>query len=258
MINERTDIRKYLRAALAERCLRNPAYSLRAFARHVGLSPSHLSRVLNGRKSLSREAALKIALELDLSEEQITQFVRLLDNPKNKLNEDQKDRQLLNLETFHILADWYHLPLYELIRAKGFRSDIRWISQKLKISPNAVKASLDKLEAVGLIKKIGNKITIIPEAEIETTDDLSSEAIKKHHNKMSEKAIEAIKEQTVDEREFQGLHFAFSQKHIKKAKMKIREFVKQFEAEFQPASGTDIYQLNVQFFRLTKKDGGRT
>ncbi|MGE0617107.1 MAG: hypothetical protein AB7P04_15865 [Bacteriovoracia bacterium] len=48
------DYRELLKAALAQRIQKNPAYSLRAFARDLGISPGHLCEVLSGKHRLSR------------------------------------------------------------------------------------------------------------------------------------------------------------------------------------------------------------
>ena len=53
MINPREDqIRQLLANTLAQRKARNPGYSLRAFARSLEISPSFLSEILNGKKTL--------------------------------------------------------------------------------------------------------------------------------------------------------------------------------------------------------------
>jgi hypothetical protein len=58
--------RDLLKRELESRCGRNPRYSLRAFAKDLGLSAPRLSHVLNGRFGLSRAAAEAIADKLGL------------------------------------------------------------------------------------------------------------------------------------------------------------------------------------------------
>ena len=258
--------RKFLKDALTERCAKKPAYSLRAFAKHLGLSPSHLSRVMSGEKDLSPQAALRVASELKLKSKETELFLDLV----HLESADETTRPLLlkrvqarfakfargsvGLESFKLIADWYHLPLLELIGARGFRSDAKWVSAKLGLSLAETKSALERLQSLGLIEitKDG-AIRSLEKSGVETSDDISSAAIKRHHEQMSLKAIEAVKEQAVDEREFQSLHFAFEETQMKRAKEFLREFADRFEAEFKPQGGTDVFQLNLQFFRLTKK-----
>jgi uncharacterized protein (TIGR02147 family) len=229
-VEQYTDFRKYLRSELGERCARNPSYSLRAFAKQIGLSPSHLSRVLSGSKSLSQSAALRVASELNLNEKQTSYFFRLVS--ADKMDETEKRKALekvalpveqgirmLDLERFQVISEWYHLPLYELVRARGFRSDPRWIAHRLGISVAEVRSSLDKLKSLGLLKTQDKKIEIAETGNVETTDEIASSAIRKHHSGMCEKAREAVKTQAVSQREFQSVHFAFQKSQMKKAKI---------------------------------------
>lgn len=73
------DYRIILRSELAERCKHNPNYSLRAFARDLGIAPSRVSEILSGKQGLSRKAALSIAERLGLSTEEAEAFADLVD-----------------------------------------------------------------------------------------------------------------------------------------------------------------------------------
>ena len=50
----------YLKAQLLLRQARNPRYSLRAFARRLGISPAYVSRVISGKCTLSVQAAHRV------------------------------------------------------------------------------------------------------------------------------------------------------------------------------------------------------
>ena len=266
MLTEHTNYRRYLKVALAEKCAQNPAYSLRAFARQAGVSPSHLSRVISGMKTLSSQMALKIASALDLQAQELEHFLDLVslevaDQHTKKLLVDRilsrtksTDARTLDMERFHLLADWYCLTLYELTQAKGFQSDPAWIARKLRVSLAEAKVAIDRLEQLELISvSEEGVITALEKTYLETSDDISSIAIRKHHEQISQKAIQALKEQSVDDREFQSVHFVFDEKQMAKAKKLIREFSVRFESELKQRPSTEVFQLNVQFFRLTEK-----
>ena len=63
------DYRKALAKELKERQLRNPGYSLRSFARDLGLSPAALSQVMSGKRHFSKGNAEKVISALSLIEE---------------------------------------------------------------------------------------------------------------------------------------------------------------------------------------------
>lgn len=84
-------------------------------------------------------------------------------------------------------------------------------------------------------------------------NDMPSTAVRKYHEQMAQKAVITLTEQTFDEGEFQGIQIAFNRVNLQKAKLLIRNFIEQFEAEFRLQTGEDVYHLNLQFFNLTKK-----
>jgi uncharacterized protein (TIGR02147 family) len=262
---ETTNYRKYLKAALADKCARRPGYSMRAFAKQVNLSASHFSRVLNGEKDLSHEAATRVAVELDLTDRDREHFMDLISYEKADVHtrkilsdrietrKSKSPKKTLDLEMFRVISDWYYFPLIELINARGFKSEPVWIAKKLGITVTEIKAALDRLVSLELIAiDEHGRIRTLGPLEIQTTDDLASMAIKKHHEQMSHKAISAVREQPLDSREFQSVQLTFDPKHTKKAKNLIREFAEKFEKEMKSFAGEEVYQLNLQFFTLTK------
>src|SRR5689334_15303008 len=74
------DFRSTLRNELAERCRRNPRYSLRAFARDLGIEPARLSDVLNEKKGFSKTLALRLASRLGFSEKETERFVESVES----------------------------------------------------------------------------------------------------------------------------------------------------------------------------------
>lgn len=69
-----TDYRAFLRDELSRRQARNARYSLRSFARDLGLAPPRLSDILRGRYGLSGAAAAELAARLRMSEEESFHF----------------------------------------------------------------------------------------------------------------------------------------------------------------------------------------
>lgn len=67
MILDHEDVRSFLRGVADERARRNPRYSLRAFARDIGVKPTRLFDIMSHRRRLSRDLAAQIAelLKLD-------------------------------------------------------------------------------------------------------------------------------------------------------------------------------------------------
>lgn len=62
------DLRRALLAELEDRRSKNPSYSLRSFARDIGMDASHLSGFLRGRRRISAHTAERIFLRLKIED----------------------------------------------------------------------------------------------------------------------------------------------------------------------------------------------
>src|SRR5690349_9824776 len=85
--------RQYLKVTLADRIGRNPAYSLRAMARDIDISPGLLSLILSQKKNLSDEKALDVAACLELDERE-TEYFSLLVQLEKTTRETHRNRLL--------------------------------------------------------------------------------------------------------------------------------------------------------------------
>ena len=64
-----------IKEEFSKRVTRNSSYSLRAFARDLGVSPASLSCFLNQKKGISEKKATDIAGRLDLNLSKKEQFI---------------------------------------------------------------------------------------------------------------------------------------------------------------------------------------
>src|SRR5690606_12528133 len=143
---------------------RNPRYSLRAFARDLGLGPTRLSEILSGKQGLSSLSAQKIAQKMGLSREESEIFVLQVESQhgRSALSREMAKEKLkkialipdrsLNPDLFHIIAEWYHLAILELTRLKGFQSNSNWIAERLNLSVMEVDLALKRLLSLNLLK----------------------------------------------------------------------------------------------------------
>lgn len=257
--------REIIKEHVGNRVKKNPLYSMRAFAKQIGISPSHLCRVLQGKKNLSSDAALKIAFELNLSNKKREEFLDLVsyeiadEHIKQAIYKKLQSKQYnsnhktLNVEIFKVISDWYHFTIFELSKTPDFKSDIKWIARKIGISVSDTKSAIDRLIKVGLLHKSANDNLVPGENfELQTSDDISLIAIKKHHEQILSKAKESLL-LPVDVREFQSLQFLLNPKDLKAAKLMVRNFINEFEETFKnKKNSTEVFQLSLQCFALTK------
>lgn len=257
--------RDILKLELEERIAANPAYSLRAMARQAKLSPSMLSALLNGKKSLSDDRAFEVAQSLKFDRKRREHFLLLvrLDRTKSadqraeildKLESlaPKRKKTVLENDAFHLISDWYHLPLLELTKTDGFELTAVNAAAALEIPVTTAAAAIERLQRLGLLKEERGRL-VKKGGELLAGSPTPNAALRRFHRQMLEKAIGAVHSQTPDERFVGSETFAFSEEDLAKANEIIEDcFSRMIRLSASGRSHRQVYHLGIQLFRLTK------
>jgi uncharacterized protein (TIGR02147 family) len=257
--------RDTLRHELVSRCDANPRYSLRAFARDLGLDPARLSDILNEKKGLSREVAQSIAKTMGLNPAESELFCLSVESLHSRsstakqsaktklrnLTRGQIDGATLSLDAFKAISDWYHLAVLQLLKLPKSKDDPSWIARSLGLKSVQVEAALDRMQRLGMIKRLKGKLTPCSDW-VFTPDGVPSDALKKFHEQILKKAMSAIYTQSVHERNNLTVTMPVASRDIESAKLKIRDFLESFSAELSSSPDCDtVYCFSTQYFNLT-------
>ena len=169
LMDQINNYRDILKETLVERQKVNASYSLRAFAKSIGLSNSQLSRILNEKQGLSIEKAKHVAEKIGFNkkEEQVFCLMVQATDARSKKQRDIAINELkslnaksfdstskeLTLQDYEILREWYNIAILELIETDNFLSDPVWIAKQLGITHLLAKESLKKLLKLGVIEE---------------------------------------------------------------------------------------------------------
>lgn len=256
----------YIRSELKKRSAKNPQYSLRSFARDLGVAVSWLSEFLAGKKGMSLESANRLCVVLGLSPQEKDLFLLSTEahharaNGRRKVAE-KKIKKLRIASSFKMkdsdfvdAGTWHHLAILELLEVTAFEASESSIARRLGISRNTVKTDLEDLQKLGLLKMVGGRFVAQYE-QTATSNDKPSAAMRAYHEQILRKAGDVLRESPVQEREFQTAIFAFDSERMEEAKEAIREFQKQFLERFYQADAKkdSVYQFSLQFFSLDKR-----
>lgn len=162
----------------------------------------------------------------------------------------------IDLKNYNVIRDWYVLVIKLMASSPDFNEDPVEISLALrkKVTPAQAKKALQLLLDTGLLQRDPLTHKLIPtEANTETSHELASEAIRENHKGMISRALEAVEEQSVQQRHFNSLALQFDASKMTEAKKRILDFVSAFNDEFGSDTANQIYQLNVNFFEHTNK-----
>lgn len=238
---------KLLKDELLKRQNKNPHYSLRSFAKFLEVAPGALSEILSGKRALSTKMTLKISKKLGLSNMEVKElFVE---------GNFQKRRELmLESDLFNVISNWYHFALLNLIDTKDFVWSVTWISKRLGISVLQVKESLELLERVELIRKKENIYEVIEHGTIKSPEGIPSEAIKKYHDTILNKAKNSLYEQDIEERDISGISFVLNHRDLENLKEDIARFQDEIIEKYGQGKKEEVYHLEMALFRMSEKE----
>lgn len=258
---------KQLEHSFESRSKANPRYSLRAYARDLGVSVSRLSGVLNGKFGLSAEAARTIAQALGLEARSSALFV---DSVESKHARSKKARELaltrlqaksesfqsLSLDQFQIISDWQHFAILELTHTGEFKeSESAQVAKRLGISVIEAKRSIERLVSFDLLAADTNGVLKSTGSFFANKDGVPSDAVRKHQKQLLEKAARAVDLQTTEERSIRSLTISINRDDLPELQKLLDEFQTRMKKRANQAkTKNEVYALTMQFFRLTEKE----
>lgn len=257
----------FLRDRVAEKIQEKPQYSVRQLALKLQVSHSFLSQVLAGKKKLSFDRGLQMSHALGLDENNKLEFMEILKEinsdviPVHFLHLFKQDNlindfKIDNVELLKVFHHWYHIAILDLTGCDNFKSDRDWIAKRLGISRIEVISATDRLLKLGFLKEKNGRLT-------KSVKKLSFPTKKSHywmrnlHLQMIQKAIVHLEKEhaqsSFNKRDVTGITMAIDPNKIEEAKLIIKEFRQNMSRFLMSGKCTEVYQLNIQFFPLTKE-----
>jgi uncharacterized protein (TIGR02147 family) len=261
-----SDYRPFMRDAFAEKKA-SSRFSWREFAKRAGYaSPVFLKLVAEEKSSLSAEGIERVGLALGLTDKE-QEFFRLLvffthekDN-KKKQKLFNEMRHIATLCKSHILEanlydyykEWYHSVIRELAPNVSSESEISKLLTP-KIPLPQVKASITLLLKLGLLEKDSSGKYRQTNKHITTGENISSMAVRKHHENMGALAVAALESVSKNERDISGITMGLSKDGFEAVKTEIANFrrrIKEIAAQSEREEES-VYRVNLQLFPLSK------
>ena len=266
---------QFLKDSWLQKREKNPGFSLRAWAKQMGMSThTTLTLMLNGKRDIPKKYVPVLIKSLMLTAREGLYLEMLIGYNQSKTVHEkelystrlqeltpQDQSALVELETFRYLEDPIHCIIMDMTDLADFNPDPKWIQARLQISVSVqrieeviarlIKMQLLQQDENGQLKKTYRTFTSVP--------DVADLAGQSYHKNASMMAGELISQQSVHVREFNGYTMSIKKSALPAAKLKLREFARQFmqETEAPAGEGEETYQLNLQFFPITVSSGGK-
>lgn len=126
---------------------RNQRYSIRAFARDLGLSAGTLSEVLRAKRVLTLKRATHILERTQVSNVKKRRFAALAGT------EVKIPRKSLPKEYDDIMLDWVRHSIFALCELEAFQATIKSLAARLRIPSRKVQSEIDLLVGRGLLTR---------------------------------------------------------------------------------------------------------
>ena len=246
---ERGRFRLWLQKQFTERCKRNSRYSLRAFAKSLDTDHSSVSQILSGKRVLSKKAMQSLCLKLSADPKDLRSFGLL-----ERLSADEDFLQI-DIDSFSVIADWYHAAIMELTFIKGFKSDAKWIARTLSITTEEAKAAIERLIRLGLLVIDDGVLKKTSRLFTNQSNTSTSSAHREFQSQIIEKALLAIDECDSSEKDITSMTMAIDEKNLAKARELTRKYRRDMCALLEEGEQTRVYNLGIQLYPISKKEG---
>jgi len=249
----------------------NEMASLRSLASSLRLSGSYLSKVFRGERKLSPKlvAPLGKVLRLDhheireiqrhilaeLEEQKMSKLtgVRTVQHKNSKITAEY---EALGAKDFWLLEEWFHLPLLNLITVENLDSDVASLASRLSVTKEKIESSLQRMIQDGYVTREKNGDLKRTHMKVRFPTQRSDLRIRTYHKKAIEKALRTLdripSEVDFKERLISGMAFAANPEKIPQAKVILEEAMFQAAELLSEGACSEVFQLNVQLFKLTK------
>lgn len=264
------DFRVFLKDYYQKRRQKDRKFSIRFFARRAGLrSQNYLKVVMDGQRSLTPRNIPKFIKGLNLNTNQAEYFEALVNlNQARDANERQnhmdriehlkKKNAAVTLKgrQLEVFSAWQNIVIYEMATQDGFNLDPAHISRKLKgqITPDQAQDALNLLWEVGMITKDEAGKWKAVAVQIASPEQIPKDILLKLHEGFWKKGTEAMKQLPPEQKDMRSLTVGLTKEQVPLFKEKLRAFSREMNTLFSTGRGKDVFQLNIQFFQLTKSD----
>lgn len=242
---QRTTFRLWLQKQFTDRCQKNPRYSLRAFAAFLELDASTISQILAGKRSPSKKSLIAICERLSATPKEL-KILGILSK------DNSQDFYQISMDTFSVLADWYHFAILELTFVSNFKSDAKWIAGQIGISATEAKSAIERLLRLGLLTTQNGSLKKSHESITNHTGINTSVARRTLQKQIITKALAAVDEIPQDVKDITSITMAIDPKNLDQAREVIKKFRRDLCTLMETGSQSRVYNLAIQLYPISK------
>lgn len=252
MTKSQYELKKLMKIRLKEMQIKNPQFSLRAFARSLDVHAASLSEFFNDKRHFSRKLQKKIIQALNIDPEKKQHLLALVETEQEEVVD--LERIQLDSDSYYIVSDPIYYSILCLVETANFKENVSWIAGRLNTTEEKVQEALDCLLRIGYIKRVGDKLTV-SEVHLATTSDVASMSLRFRHAENMDSAKVALMNLPVEQRYFRFETLAIDMEQMPEFKKAAQQFLDKILAISQISQKKDeVYEFTLGFFPRTVKE----
>jgi transcriptional regulator with XRE-family HTH domain len=220
-VKENTSFQVYLKSEFARRKIKSARYSLRMFAKDIGVAAPALSSYFNGHRNFSEKMMRKIFQKLAPAPDVME---NILASYNNQDFDPDGEKLFLQTQYYHLISDPLYYSYLSLIDTKDFMDDDLVNSKRLNTKPEIINKIKNELTNLGLIKVKNKKIVPI-EQVLASTDNIPNTSLRIRHMQNMEDAKSALINLPVNERYFAFETLSFDPEDLSLVQSKINQLM---------------------------------
>jgi uncharacterized protein (TIGR02147 family) len=255
--------REILAADFSERKQRRPSYSVRSYARDLGMNASTLAGAMQGRYGISLATAKQVAERLQLDKKQTQFFIDLVESQHSRASFQKKEAthrlkkhsptvELENLspEESDLTIKWFFFAVLEYLTVHRKVESRKQIADALRLSEIDVERAIDLLLKQKLVKRTGSGYERIKKHTM-VQSKVPSTLIREFHKQVLDLAKQAIDEQPIANRKYINTVLSFDSAKTAEARSWLETANEEFVSKFSTSPTSDkVYLFGFHLFQL--------
>jgi uncharacterized protein (TIGR02147 family) len=232
-----------------EKSSRNNLYSIRAFARDIGIGKSTLHEILNKNKKVSKATCTKILSYLNYSDTDFQQILNYNTNP----TQDILFKKLSN-EEFNRIATCEHYVILSLSQSKSCPSNLLKLSQRIMLPEEETKQLVKDLLELNLIAIEEEKIVRTSKL-LTTSYDIPSQTIKDYHKSSLDKVKLALSDIEVELRDIASTTFLMSPEKMNSLKEELKAIRRKIVSSVEDnKEDSEAFLINISVIPVSRRN----
>ncbi len=254
-----------LKQKLVENKLKNPRYSIRAFARWIQVSPGTLSLVILGKREISLNLAQKIMRALELNAIERAKIAEYFEkeniktdapNPhtanRNIVRDKKPSSYKLNENDLELISKPYFLVLLNLVETKDFKIDLDWMSGRIQQSKAETAEAWLLLQRLGMVQILEDGRPVRTYAALSSNSGRKSQKIRQAHLDTLQRAQQALLVLDQSQRDFTSVTMPVQIQRLPEMQLAIRKFHDEFVKEFcEKNTANEVARICIHLFPET-------